>query len=89
MLYSHLGRYSFISIQTNLGQIYVHYLERRRLECNNFASSLMSQNRTQWNFRFPLATLFLERFIQVFVIYNEDTSDQHFLNRTKNGPAWM
>jgi hypothetical protein len=27
MLYSHLGRYIVISIQTNLGKIYVHYLE--------------------------------------------------------------
>ena len=46
---------------------------RWRLECNNFASSLMSQNRTQWNldFHFPLATLFLERIIQVYVIVNE------------------
>ena len=27
MLYSHLGRYIFISIQANVGQIYVHYIE--------------------------------------------------------------
>ena len=29
MLYSHLGRYIFISIQTNVGQICVHYLEQK------------------------------------------------------------
>ena len=28
MLYSHLGRYIFTSIQTNVGQINLHYLER-------------------------------------------------------------
>jgi hypothetical protein len=27
MLYSHIGLYSFTSIQTNLGQIYLHHLE--------------------------------------------------------------
>lgn len=27
MLYLNIGRYIFISIQTNVGQIYVHYLE--------------------------------------------------------------
>jgi hypothetical protein len=32
MLYSHLGRHIIISIQTNVGQIYVHYLERS-IEC--------------------------------------------------------
>ena len=28
MLFLHLGREIFIFIQTNVGQIYVHYLER-------------------------------------------------------------
>ena len=39
----------------------------------------MSQNCTQWNldFRFPLATLFLERIIQVYVIVNEDKLAPH------------
>ena len=62
-----------------------------RLECNNFASSLMSQNHTNWNldFRFSLGTLFQESIIQLFVIDNEHKSEQHFLNKNTNVPACM
>ena len=53
------------------------------IECNNFTSSLISQNCTQWNldFRFPLATLFLERIIQLHIIYNEHRLAPHLFRQ--------
>ena len=54
-----------------------------RLECNNFASSLMSQNQTHWNldFCFSLGTFFEESIIQLFIISNEHKSDRHFFEQ--------
>ena len=43
----------------------------------------MSQNHTHWNldFRFSLGTLFQERIIQLFVMYDEHISDRHFFEQ--------
>ena len=50
---------------------------------------MLHQNHTHWNldFHFSLGTVFQERIIQLYVIYNEHISDQHFLNGTKNVPT--
>jgi hypothetical protein len=56
---------------------------RWRLECNNFASSRMSQNHTQWNldFHFPLATLFLACIILLYIIDNEHKLAPHLFEQ--------
>ena len=43
----------------------------------------MSQNRTQWNldFRFPLATLFLDHIILLYIIDNEHKLAPHLFEQ--------
>ena len=53
-------------------------------ECNNFASSWMSQNRSQWNldFRFPSSQpFFLDRIILLYIIDNEHKLAPHLFEQ--------
>ena len=68
--------------------------EHRGVECNNFASSQMSQNHTLWNldFRFSLGTLFQESDYSttsrsIHVMSYEHKPDRHFFEQKYECPG--